>query len=182
MKIMAISGSLRDSSFNTAILRTMAERAPEGVEITLTDISALPFYNEDADVDGGPSVVQSFKADIAAADALLIATPEYNYSVPGVLKNAIDWASRPGYKSVLKDKHVALLSASMAGTGGVRAQQHLKNVFMATLSRVYTAPEVVVGRAQDMVEDGRVTDATTLKFLDRLLTGFVAEVTAGKSV
>ena len=175
MKILAISGSLREGSFNTAMLNALAERTPDGVTLELADIGTLPFYNEDKDVDGGPEVVRAFKAKIAEADALLIATPEYNYSLPGVLKNAIDWASRPGYKSVLKDKHVGIVSASMAGTGGARAQQHLKTTLLATLARVYAAPEVTVPRAQDVVKDGRVTDDTTLKYLDRLLKGLVAE-------
>ena len=180
MNILAISGSLRAGSFNTAILRTMAERAPDGVDITIADISVLPFYSEDEDVDGGPQVVQAFKADIAGADALLIATPEYNYSMPGVLKNAIDWASRPGYKSVLKGKLVGILSASMAGTGGARAQQHLKAVLAATLSDVFVTPEVVVAQAQNMVSDGRVEDERTLKYLDRLMQGLVSAASARK--
>ena len=175
MKILAISGSLRAESFNTAILKTMADRAPDGVTVELADISDLPFYNQDLDVEGGPDVVRAFKAAIADAGAIVIATPEYNYSVPGVLKNAIDWASRPGYNSVLKGKHVGIVSASMAGTGGARAQQHLKTILSATLSHVYAAPEVIVAQAHNVIKNGQVADDTTLKYLDRLLSGLVAE-------
>lgn len=166
MNIIGISGSLRKGSLNTAILKTMMDRAPEGVQMTLAEIGDIPHYNGDLDVDGGPKVVKSFKEKIANADALIIATPEYNYSVPGVLKNALDWASRPAFNSVLKDKKVVVLSSSMAFTGGVRAQQTLKYILSGTLSNVVNMPEVVVGAAHTVIENGKINDETTLKFLD----------------
>lgn len=168
MNIVGISGSLRKESHNTAILKTMMERTPNGVQMTLAEIGDIPLYNGDIDVDGGPDTVKAFKEKIANADALIIATPEYNYSIPGVLKNALDWASRPAFKSVLKDKKVAVLSSSMGFTGGVRAQQSLKYILSGTLSDIVRMPEVVVGAAHTVIEDGKVTNETTLKFLDQI--------------
>ncbi len=113
--------------------------------------------------------VENLKMQISKADALVIATPEYNYSVSGALKNAIDWVSRPAYKSVLKHKPTAVLSASMAFTGGVRAQAHLKAILSGTLTTLIPAPEAVIGSVQNLVNDGVLTDTTTRQRLDKLL-------------
>lgn len=174
MKILGISGSLRAGSFNTAVLKTMAGRTPDGVTMTVADISEIPLYNGDLDGDTPPAAVTAFKQAVEAADALIIATPEYNYSVPGVLKNALDWASRPAFNSVLKDKVTGIVSASMAPTGGVRAQAHLKTVLSGTLSPLVQIPEVMLASAHTLIEDGIVTDDRTLKYLDRLLAATVA--------
>lgn len=170
MKILGISGSLREASLNSLLLRTMQARAPERVTVEIADLSAIPLYNEDLeDESGGPAAVADFKSAIEEADALIIATPEYNYSIPGVLKNALDWASRPGFESVLKHKPVGIISASPAFTGGVRAQHHLKAVLAGTLSYVVPMPEVAVPTAHKVVTDGEITDERTLRHLDGLL-------------
>jgi len=147
----------------------MQGRCSAEVEMVLAEISNLPHYNADLDVGDGPPSVIAFKKAVADADALIIATPEYNYSVPGVLKNAIDWASRPAYNSVFKGKVVGIVSASMAFTGGVRAQQHLKAILTGTLSHVVALPEISIPGAQNMITEGRITDERTLKHLDGLL-------------
>lgn len=169
MKILGISGSLRKGSFNTAILKTMQTRYSGDVEFEIADLSEIPLYNGDLDGDNPPETVTKFKAAIEKADALIMATPEYNYSVTGVLKNAIDWASRPAFKSPLKDKHIGIISSSMGFTGGVRAQQHLKTILLATLSNVIPMPEIVIGGIHNQIKDGILIDENTLKYLDGLV-------------
>lgn len=176
MKIIALSGSLRSGSFNTAILETIKDRIPEGIDFEIADYAEIPLYNGDIDGDEKPDAVNKLNEQLRNADALVIATPEYNYSVPGVLKNALDWVSRPAFNSVLKDLPVAIISSSMAFTGGVRAQQHLKTILSGTLSRVLPIPEVVIASAHTIIQDGRVTDETTLKFLDGLIQSVKKEI------
>lgn len=168
-KILALSGSFRDASYNTALLRAAIDLAPEGVEITIREYRDVPMYDADLDT---PASVESLKADIASADAVLFACPEYNYSVPGVLKNAVDWASRPAYKSPFAGKKTGVISASMAITGGARGQQHLKGILLAMAAPVYAAPEVCVSQAQNKFEDGILTDTSTREALSKFLSGF----------
>jgi len=126
MKILGFAGSLRAASYNKALLRAARELAPEGMEIEIFDIGGIPLYNEDVERAGVPAAVEEFRAAIRAADALLIAVPEYNHGVPGVLKNAIDWASRPPRESALAGKPAALLGASPGQTGTARAQTQMR--------------------------------------------------------
>lgn len=169
IKILAISGSLRKASFNTALLNQIARHLDDRAEVEFADIGAIPHYDGDLDVGDGPEAVQRFKAQVAAAHAVIIATPEYNYSIPGVLKNAIDWASRPAFKSVFAGKKVGVCSASMAGTAGVRAQMHLKTVLLGVLADVVAMPDVSVAAAHTVVaEDGTISDPSTLKYIGRL--------------
>ena len=121
LTILAIPGSLRARSLNRAALRAAQTLTPPGVTLELVELADIPLYNGDIDNDGGPAPVRAFKQRITAADGLLIATPEYNYSIPGVLKNAIDWASRPAYKSPLAGKPVAMFGAAGGFVGGARA-------------------------------------------------------------
>ena len=172
--LVAISGSLRKGSLNTALLRAAAELAPEGTTMTLASIERIPLYNADLDVDGGPAAVQELKRQIDQADGLLLATPEYNYGIPGVLKNAIDWASRPGFKSVLAGKPVAILGAAPGMVGTARAQAQLKQVLLATLSEVFPYPEVLVSRAHERFNEGRLQDEDTRKIVRELLERYVA--------
>ena len=133
MHVLAISGSLRSDSHNTRLLRAAALALPPGVELELYDgLAALPPYCEDADVDPAPAPVEDLRGRIAAADALLIATPEYNASIPGVLKNAIDWASRPFPDNALRGKPVAVVGASTGLFGAVWAQAELRKVLHHT--------------------------------------------------
>ncbi len=159
MKILAISGSLRGDSHNTKLLHAAGELLPPKVELELWDgLKAVPPYDEDDDTDPAPAAVARLRAAIAGAEAVLIATPEYNSSIPGQLKNAIDWASRPIATNVLRNKPVAVIGASTGAFGAVWSQAELRKVLAATGARVVEA-EVAVGHAHDRFdEEGRLTD------------------------
>jgi chromate reductase len=159
IKIVAFAGSLRRASYNRGLIRAAAAVAPAGVRIEILDLAPLPFYNQDIEDAGEPPSVVAFKSAIGAADALLVATPEYNHGVPGVLKNAIDWASRPRQTSPLTDKPVAILGAS-PGTGSTaRAQAQLRETFVFTGACVMPLPEVLVGAAAHLFDhEGNLTD------------------------
>ena len=171
-KILAIAGSLRSASLSRALVREAIELAPEGVTILTYELADIPLYNGDVDVDGGPEAVRRFKEAIGSADGLLIATPEYNYGIPGVLKNAIDWASRPGFKSVLARKPVAVMGVANGTAGAARALGQLKQVLLATLSLLYPAPELTLGSASSKFAEGRLTDDKDRQKLARLLGEF----------
>jgi len=170
-KLLALSGSLRAGSFNTALVDTLADLAPDGVEVTRHPIGDLPLFDPDL---SGPALapVERLKAAITAADGVIIATPEYNYGVPGPLKNAIDWGSRPGYRSPFAGKPVAILGASGGGSGAVRAQGQLKQVLLGMIAQVFPFPEVAVTHAGDKIADGRVTDEATREVLTRFIGSF----------
>jgi len=161
IQVLGISGSLRKNSVNAGLLRAAAAVAPQGISVDIFDLSPIPLYNEDLLTAGVPGPVSAFKDAIATADALLIATPEYNYSIPGVLKNAIDWASRPIKGSPLVGKPVALMGAGgMMGT--VRAQLALRQVAVYTNMFVLNRPEVLVVRAHEKFDaSGNLVDEST---------------------
>ena len=154
----------------------MDEILPAGTTLTVRSLADIPLYNGDLDVDGGPEAVRALKKEIDAADGLLIATPEYNYGVPGVLKNAIDWVSRPAFKSVLAGKPVAIVGASPGLVGTARAQAQLRNVLFGTLAEVFPHPEVLVGQAQQRMTDGKLTDETSRKIIAEMLARFVDRI------
>jgi len=174
IRVLGFAGSLRAGSYNRALLRAAAELAPDGMQIETFDLAEIPLYNADLDHDDKrPEAVERFKAAIEAADALLIAAPEYNYGVPGVLKNAIDWASRPGFGSPLAGKPVASIGAATGMIGTARGQEHLKLILLATLSLVMPYRSVVVSRAADKFDDaGRLTDEKTRGYLRDFLAAF----------
>ena len=175
MRILAISGSLRRESHNTRLLRHLAEQAPPGIEIELWEgLRSIPPYDEDEDREPAPAAVAELRAAIAAADGLLFATPEYNSSVPGVLKNAIDWASRPPDQP-FRGKPVAIAGASMGGFGTVRAQYHLRQVMVYLDMFPLNKPEVLIGGAsRKFDEQGRLTDEATQKLVRQLMHDLVA--------
>lgn len=175
-KLLGISGSLRAGSLNTKLLRAMSELLPKGAALTVRSIADIPLYNGDLDVDGGPDSVRALKAEIDAADGLIIATPEYNYGVPGVLKNAIDWVSRPAYESVLGGKPVAIVGAAPGLVGTARAQAQLRNVLFGTLAEVFPHPEVLLGQAQQRMKDDKLTDETSRKIVVDMLARFVERI------
>ncbi len=168
-RILTLSGSPRAASNNTAVLHTLAELAPDGVVLERYDYSDVPLYNPDIE---RPESVDRLIAAITAADGVIIATPEYNYSVPGVLKNALDWASRPAYKSCFFGKKTGVVSAAASIVGGARAQAHLKTILLGMGSPVFAYPEVLVPQSFNKVEDGRVTDATSLNALQGFVDSF----------
>lgn len=173
MRIVGISGSLRSASHNTAALLACAELMPGGHDLVPLDYADLPVYNEDI---GNPDAAQRARALIASADALLFATPEYNHSVPGALKNLIDWASRPAYKGAITGKPAGVISASPGAVGGARAQQHLKVILLAAGVSVYPGAEVVIGGSGSKIADGRLVDESTRSFLEGWLGRFVGWV------
>jgi chromate reductase len=173
LTILGIAGSLRKRSFSRALLRAMSELAPEGLTIETADIGALPHYDQDRDVDGErPEAVEAFKQAITDADGVLIVTPEYNHSVPGVLKNAIDWASRPGFRAPFTRKPVAFAGISPGAHGAARAQIHLENILLGMLSIPFPHRGVAVGGAPGKFDDDlQLTDEGTRDFV----SGFLSE-------
>ena len=169
-KILAFTGSLRKGSYNKFALLAAKKLAPAGSAVEIADLSAIPFFNEDLEAEGVPAVVEEFKSKIAAADALLICTPEYNYSIPPVLKNALDWASR-GSNAPVNGKPMAIMSASPGMLGGARVQYHLRQVCVALNLKVLNRPEVFIANANTKFdENGNLTDDYTQKAIIRLLT------------
>jgi chromate reductase, NAD(P)H dehydrogenase (quinone) len=170
LRVLAFAGSLRAASYNKMLLRAAVELAPAGMEIEIHDIGEIPLFNEDVEAAGTPPAVEAFREAIRHADALLIATPEYNHGVPGVLKNAVDWASRPPRRSVLAGKPAAVFGASPGATGTARAQTQLRASFVFTDTPTLPQPEVLVFRAHEKFDaDGRLTDEPTRAFVGRLL-------------
>jgi chromate reductase len=172
LKVLGISGSLRKGSYNSAALRACAGMMPEGMSLTITSIADLPLYNQDVFDAGLPEPVKRLRAEIAAADGLLIASPEYNFSVSAPLKNAIDWASRPPNQPFL-EKPVAIFSATGGPLGGARVQYDLRKILGQLVAHVQPKPEVFIGAAQTKFDaQGNLTDETSRKFLADLLAGF----------
>ncbi|HEY0626020.1 MAG TPA: NADPH-dependent FMN reductase [Allosphingosinicella sp.] len=177
MKIVGIAGSLRAGSLNRALLRAARELAPEGMEIAIVDLAGVPLYNGDVEAAGDPEGVARLKQAIRAADGVLMATPEYNHGVPGVMKNAVDWLSRPPQGSALGGKPVAIMGASPGITGTARGQSQLRQAFEFTNSYCMPQPELLVFKAHEKFDaEGRLTDETTRQFLGRFLTAFAAWV------
>ena len=169
VKILGFAGSLRLGSYNKALLRAAADLLPKDVDLDIFDIDGIPGVNQDIEA-GMPVKVMEFKSKIRDADGILIATPEYNYSVPGVLKNAIDWASRPYGDNAFDGKPVAIMSASIGMLGGARAQYHLRQMFVFLNMHPVNGPEVMVTFAQDKFDaDGRLVDENTKKYVSKLL-------------
>jgi chromate reductase, NAD(P)H dehydrogenase (quinone) len=159
VRVLGIAGSLRAGSYNRALLRAARELVPPGLEIVEFDIRELPFYDADLEAAGDPAPVAELKNAIRAADAVLIATPEYNRGIPGVLKNAVDWASRPPLASPLAGKPVAIMGASTGRGGTARAQEQLRTALEFSRAAVLAQPEVLVPEAFMRFDDnGRLTD------------------------
>jgi chromate reductase, NAD(P)H dehydrogenase (quinone) len=153
MRILGVAGSLRQASYNRGMIRAATELVPTGMIVEAFDLSDLPPYNQDVEDAGEPASVVAFKQAIARADALLVATPEYNHGVPGVLKNAIDWASRPRVTSPLRDKSVAVMGASPGRGATARAQAQLRDAFVFTGACVMPLPELLIGSAVEHFDD-----------------------------
>jgi chromate reductase, NAD(P)H dehydrogenase (quinone) len=152
-RILALAGSLRQGSFNRGLLRAAEELAPEWVDVQFFDIGTLPFFNEDIEAVGDPEPVRRFKEAIRDANAVLIATPEYNGVMPGVLANAIDWASRPTGRSVLRNKLVAVMGAVQGRSGSVNAQAALRGVLSRLGAVVVPDPQVLVPQASRLFDE-----------------------------
>jgi chromate reductase, NAD(P)H dehydrogenase (quinone) len=174
LSVLGIAGSLRKASFNKAALHAAQALAPQGMAIEIFDLAPIPLYNEDVKAAGFPPVVQLLRDKIKAADALLFATPEYNYSMSGVLKNAIDWASRPPDQP-FSEKPVAIMGASPSALGTGRAQYHLRQSCVFLNMHLVNKPEVMIAAAHTKFnEQGELTDETTRGFIRDLLASLAA--------
>lgn len=172
--IFGFAGSLRKGSYNKALLRTALQLLPKDAKLEIFDIEGIPLFNQDIEKQM-PEKVKEFKAKIKGADAILVATPEYNYSMPGVLKNAIDWASRPYGDNSFEGKPVAIMSASPGMFGGARAQYHLRQTLVFLDMHPVNKPEVMVPFAHEKVnEQGIIADAKTREKIKDLLESMVA--------
>jgi chromate reductase len=176
LHILGIPGSLRRSSYSGAVLRGLQEIAGDRAQMEILLLDAVPLYNADLDGEDKPAAVVALKNAIRDCDGLVLSSPEYNYGISGVLKNALDWASRPGYDSVLKGKPVLIMTSSPGMVGGVRAQGQLRQTLAATLSRVVAVPEVVISQVNKKVQDGRLVDTASLKFMLEAFEVFLAEI------
>ena len=173
MNILGMCGSLRKGSYNRLLIDAAASLAREPVQVSFFECGDLPFFNEDIEAAGRPAAVDAMLTAIESADALLLATPEYNHSVSAPLKNALDWASRPAFKSVLVGKPCAIVSASMSPVGGVRAQAHLKAILTSTLSLLYPAPDCSLPMAQHAFDEaGKLADEAAERRLARYINDF----------
>ena len=172
--ILSFAGSLRKRSYNKALLCAAAELTPKDAKLEIFDIEGIPPFNQDLE-NRIPEKVKEFKEKIEAADAILIATPEYNYSVPGVLKNAIDWASRPPGDNSFEGKPIAVMGTSPGRLGSARSQYHLRQILVSLNTHAINRPEVIVTFANEKIdENGKVTDERTKELIKELLKNLVA--------
>lgn len=178
--VLGIPGSLREGSYNKALLHAAQEEAPEGMTIDVFELDDLPFFNQDVEDQGDPEPVQRFKQAIRDADAVLIATPEYQHGLPGVLKNALDWASRPPGDAPLNDKVVGMMGASPSPVGTARAHLQLRQTLVYNQTRFVARPEVLVSNASEKFEDGRLTDDTSRTFIRKHLKAVAKKVREGQ--
>lgn len=169
LRVVGFSGSLRKASLNTAVLEEMVRLAPPHVAIERLEYADVPLYNADL---GEVESVEALRRRVAEADAVLVVSPEYNYGVPGPLKNVLDWLSRPGYRSVFAHKPVATLSVAPGVIGGARGQAHLKLVLGAMVCQLFPHPEVAIGSAASRLQGGRIVDESTRELLRAYLEQF----------
>lgn len=174
MTILALLGSLRDGSYNKMLLHAAEELKPEAMTIVEADIFDIPHYDQDIEDSHVPEPVIKLKQQIREADALLFVTPEYNYSVPGVLKNAIDWASRPPADNPFAEKPAAIMSTSTSMLGGARAQYHLRQICVFLDVYVMNKPEVIITKAAEKFKDGKLIDESTRAHVAKQLVALEA--------
>jgi chromate reductase len=171
VKVLGICGSLRKASLNMAALRACSELLPPGMALQITSIADIPMFNQDVLDAGMPEPVKRLRGEIASADGVLLASPEYNFSVSAPLKNAIDWGSRAP-NQVFQDKPVAMFSCTPGPLGGARVQYDLRKILSQLWAYPLPRPEVFIGNAPSKFTDGRLADETSRKFLTELLAGF----------
>lgn len=165
LHLIGLSGSLRKAAYSTAILRTVSEAMPAGERLELCSLADVPLFNDDLDGEAPPTAVAALRAAVAGADGVVVVSPEYNHGMSGVLKNALDWLSRPASTSCLRDKPVLTITSSASALGGVRAQQQLNETFIAIRARLLIRRQIVVGSAAEKVADERLIHQPTLDFI-----------------
>lgn len=176
VRLLAISGSIRRASHCTAVLRSLQPLLPPEVTLELFPLDEIPLYNADLDGDQPPTAVAQLKDAIKRADGLVVCSPEYNYGIPGVLKNAIDWASRPGFASPLKGKPALIMTASPGTVGGVRAQAQIRDALTATLARPLVRQHIAIASVATRVQDGQLVDKPTLDIIQAGLQELIEEI------
>lgn len=176
LRIVGMAGSLRNDSYCKIILNSLAEMLPAGSEFANLDIGALPYYNQDFDTPSGPEVVHQARDLIASADAVLMVVPEFNHGIPGVLKNTLDWLSRPAFTSCMVGKPVMFVTLSPGALGGVRAQYQLRETLAAMLCKLDPLPEVAITFVGQKVADGKLVDETTRAYSHKILTQFIERI------
>jgi chromate reductase, NAD(P)H dehydrogenase (quinone) len=174
--LIGMTGSLRAGSYSNAVLETLREKFAGRTDLRLYDLAPIPLYNQDLEGDLRPPAVKQMLADIERADGLVLCAPEFNHSIPGVLKNAIDWASRPSFQSVLAYKHVTIMAISRGPLGGARCLEHLKVSLDSCLSRVTLAREVIITACDTKIRDGRLVDETSLGFAGAAVEALLHEI------
>lgn len=175
-RLIGMSGSLRTGSYSNAVLETLRQRFAGRADLTLWDLAPIPAYNQDFEGEKRPAAVRELLAAIAAADGVVLCAPEFNHSIPGVLKNALDWASRPAFASVMAYKPVAIMATSRGALGGVRCLEHLRVTLASMLSRVALAREVVITGTADKIRDGRLVDEASLGFACGAVEALLREI------
>lgn len=174
VRIIGLAGSLRTGSYSRIVLQAIADRLPSGTGFETVDIGAYPHYNEDLEKGGLPPVVAADRARVADAAGIVLVTPEFNHGLPGVLKNTLDWLSRPAFDSCFKGKPVMFATIAPGPLGGVRAQYQMRETLAAMLCDLVPLQELAIANIADKVAEGRLTDATTLSRVDRMLKTFFA--------
>lgn len=175
-RILGISGSLRRESYSGTVLRTLQQAVSDRATIEVFPLASVPLYNADLDGEQKPEPVVALKNAIRDCAGLVLVSPEYNYGIPGVLKNALDWASRPGYQSVLKDKPVLIMTSSPGMVGGARAYAQIRQTLSGTLSRVVAVPEVLIAHVQSKIHGEQLTDETSLKHIHDAFNALLVEI------
>jgi chromate reductase, NAD(P)H dehydrogenase (quinone) len=171
-----MSGSLRSGSYSNAVLETLREKFAGRADIEIYDLRPIPLYDQDFEGEKRPEPVKAMLEAIADSDGLVLCAPEFNHSIPGVLKNALDWASRPAFTSVMAYKPVAIMATSRGALGGARCLEHMRAALDSMLSRVALAREVLITSSADKIRDGRLVDETSLGFACGAVEALLQEI------
>ena len=182
LRLLGLSGSLRRASNSTAVLRSLRGALAPKAALNIVPLHAVPLYNEDDDAEHAPESVRALRSAIEASDGVIMISPEYNHGMSGVLKNALDWASRPYGRSALRSKPVLTMTASPAFTGGVRAQQQMNETLASIPARPVFRPQIVIGGVHEKVRDGRLIDEAALSFALAGVDDLIEEIRAASIV
>jgi chromate reductase, NAD(P)H dehydrogenase (quinone) len=175
-RLLGLSGSIRQGSANTIILHTLAERLDDGTSLMVFPLDDVPLYNSDLEGERLPASVGALKDGIAQSDGIILCSPEYNHGMSGVLKNALDWASRPAFASPLKNKPSLLMTSSPGYVGGARAHAQMQETLASALARVVVRPQVVIAEVMQKIVDGKLVDEITLKFCLEAIDDLLREI------
>jgi chromate reductase len=181
-RLIGMSGSLRNGSYSNAVLETLRERFAGRADLQIYDLRPIPPYDQDFEGERRPEPVKALLAAIAASDGLVLCAPEFNHSIPGVLKNALDWASRPAFASVLAYKPVAIMATSRGPLGGARCLEHMRVALDSMLARVVLAREVIITSTAEKIRDGRLVDGASLGFACGAVEALLREIRVWRMV